>query len=292
MSVPIDASRLDHAYQTALAALLAERTSRRLLGRRIVHLRLVHRHRRQRPGSRPEGDRRHGSFMPLIDGGVALARVPSEHRRRMGRYGQEFQQHLDHDALSRRVPSHLRPPTDTPMNLPRPSMAGGTLRQDAGRIGRGRPRSLRQGSHFLGADSDDERPGRAGRVEGSAVAAVRVGVLSAVVVIASCVYPVVSYALPALIAIGQAVYHHRPPWNPLARLVRRMAIDKSLRVLQAIQPSSGGYLEAAPLTSFVTMGLASIGLADHPVVGKAVEFLVNRCGRTAAGRLTRTWRRG
>ena len=27
--------------------------------------------------------------------------------------------------------------------------------------------------------------------------------------------PVVSYALPALIAIGQAVYHHRPPWNPL-----------------------------------------------------------------------------
>ena len=26
--------------------------------------------------------------------------------------------------------------------------------------------------------------------------------------------PVVSYALPALIAIGQAVYHHRPPRNP------------------------------------------------------------------------------
>src|SRR5262249_6908754 len=27
--------------------------------------------------------------------------------------------------------------------------------------------------------------------------------------------PVVSYALPALIAIGQAVYHHRPPRNPI-----------------------------------------------------------------------------
>ncbi len=87
--------------------------------------------------------------------------------------------------------------------------------------------------------------------------------------------PVVSYALPALIAIGQAVYHHQPPWNPLTRLVRRMAIDKSLRVLQTIQPSSGGFLEAAPLTSFVTMGLASIGAADHPVVSKCVEFLVN-----------------
>ena len=30
--------------------------------------------------------------------------------------------------------------------------------------------------------------------------------------------PVVSYALPALIAVGQAVYHHRPPRNPLTWL--------------------------------------------------------------------------
>lgn len=86
--------------------------------------------------------------------------------------------------------------------------------------------------------------------------------------------PVVSYALPALIAIGQAVHHHRPPWNPLTRLIRRMAIGKSLRVLQKIQPTSGGYLEATPLTSFVTMALASIGRADNPVVGKGVEFLI------------------
>jgi squalene-hopene/tetraprenyl-beta-curcumene cyclase len=86
--------------------------------------------------------------------------------------------------------------------------------------------------------------------------------------------PVVSYALPALIAIGQAVYHHRPPRNPLTRLVRRAAIEKSLRVLQAIQPTSGGFLEAAPLTSFVTLGLASTGRAERPVVGKCVEFLV------------------
>ncbi len=86
--------------------------------------------------------------------------------------------------------------------------------------------------------------------------------------------PVVSYALPALIAIGQAVYHHRPPRNPLTRFVRRVAIGKSLRILQKIQPSSGGFLEAAPLTSFVTMALASIGRAEHPVVSKCVEFLV------------------
>jgi squalene-hopene/tetraprenyl-beta-curcumene cyclase len=87
--------------------------------------------------------------------------------------------------------------------------------------------------------------------------------------------PVVSYALPALIAIGQAVYHHRPPRNPVTRLLRRGVIGSSLRVLTRIQPSNGGFLEAAPLTAFVTMGLASSGKAGHPVVQKAVEFLVN-----------------
>src|SRR5207302_6512085 len=86
--------------------------------------------------------------------------------------------------------------------------------------------------------------------------------------------PVVSYALPALIAIGQAVYRHRPPWNPLTWLIRRLAIRRSLRVLKAIQPASGGFLEAIPLTSFVTLSLASIGQADHPVAKKGIEFLV------------------
>jgi squalene-hopene/tetraprenyl-beta-curcumene cyclase len=86
--------------------------------------------------------------------------------------------------------------------------------------------------------------------------------------------PVVSYALPALIAIGQAVYHHRPPWNPMSRLVRFLARRRSLRVLRAIQPSNGGFLEAAPLTAFVTLGLASVGQAEHPVVAKCVDFLV------------------
>ena len=98
--------------------------------------------------------------------------------------------------------------------------------------------------------------------------------------------PVVSYALPALIAIGQAVYHHRPPWNPVARLVRRLAIRKSLRVLEAIQPTNGGFLEATPLTSFVTLGLASIGRAEHPVVrqGGRVPGEVGAAGRQLADR--------
>jgi squalene-hopene/tetraprenyl-beta-curcumene cyclase len=87
--------------------------------------------------------------------------------------------------------------------------------------------------------------------------------------------PVVSYALPALIAIGQAVFHHRPPWDPFRRALRLLAIRPSLRVLDSIQPPNGGFLEAAPLTGFVTMGLASTGKADHVVVQRAVSFLVN-----------------
>ena len=87
--------------------------------------------------------------------------------------------------------------------------------------------------------------------------------------------PVVSYALPALIAIGQAIHHHRRPRNPLVRGIRALARKRSLMVLERIQPSSGGFLEAVPLTSFVVMALASIGQVDHPVVRKGIEFLRN-----------------
>ncbi len=87
--------------------------------------------------------------------------------------------------------------------------------------------------------------------------------------------PVVSYAIPALVAIGQAIYFHRPPWNPVARLIRALSVKPSLRVLEKMQPASGGYLEAAPLTSFVTMALAGTGRADHPVVRNGVKYLLS-----------------
>jgi squalene-hopene/tetraprenyl-beta-curcumene cyclase len=86
---------------------------------------------------------------------------------------------------------------------------------------------------------------------------------------------VVSYALPALIAIGQCIHHHRPTWNPITRVLRALSRKRSLRVLERIQPSSGGFLEATPLTSFVTLSLAACGLAEHPVAKNGVRFLVN-----------------
>jgi squalene-hopene/tetraprenyl-beta-curcumene cyclase len=85
---------------------------------------------------------------------------------------------------------------------------------------------------------------------------------------------VVSYALPALIAIGQAIRRHRPPRNPFTRLFRWMTGNSTLRLLEKIQPASGGFLEATPLTSFVTMSLAGSGFADLAVTRKGMEFLV------------------
>jgi squalene-hopene/tetraprenyl-beta-curcumene cyclase len=86
--------------------------------------------------------------------------------------------------------------------------------------------------------------------------------------------PVVSYALPALVAIGQARHHHLPSRNPLARFARNLTRNGTLEVLTAIQPSNGGFLEATPLTSFVTMSLAGSGQVNHPVTQKGIAFLL------------------
>jgi squalene-hopene/tetraprenyl-beta-curcumene cyclase len=84
--------------------------------------------------------------------------------------------------------------------------------------------------------------------------------------------PVVSYALPALIAIGQTIHHHRRSiWKGAG--FRDLFRGPTLRVLTAIQPENGGFLEATPLTSFVTMSLASMELAGHVVARKGAEFL-------------------
>jgi len=86
--------------------------------------------------------------------------------------------------------------------------------------------------------------------------------------------PVVSYALPALVAIGQLRHYHRKPRNPITWLARGLSARRSLRVLEQMQPASGGFLEATPLTSFVVMSLAAIGHAEHPVVRRGAEFLM------------------
>ncbi len=85
---------------------------------------------------------------------------------------------------------------------------------------------------------------------------------------------VVSYALPALIAIGFVRHVMRPSRNPISRLVRQMVVPRALRIAERMQPENGGYEEATPLTGFVTMSLASAGANDCLVVRRAADFLV------------------
>jgi squalene-hopene/tetraprenyl-beta-curcumene cyclase len=87
--------------------------------------------------------------------------------------------------------------------------------------------------------------------------------------------PVVSYAIPALVAIGQARHFHGRRAFPLLRWVRAASIRRTMNVLSRMQPESGGYLEATPLTSFVVMSLAVTGRADHCVTSDGLRFLTD-----------------
>lgn len=87
--------------------------------------------------------------------------------------------------------------------------------------------------------------------------------------------PVVSYALPALIAVGYVRHFHAPSANPFTRAVRSLAAERALRVLDSVQPPSGGFLEAIPLTSFVVMSLVASGRAEERVAKRGLEFIVN-----------------
>lgn len=82
--------------------------------------------------------------------------------------------------------------------------------------------------------------------------------------------PVVSYAIPALIAVGILQNRRRRTW--LSSLRERL-VPKALRVLTTLQPADGGFLEAAPLTAFVSMCLAEAGLQDHTVTVRCAQFL-------------------
>ena len=83
--------------------------------------------------------------------------------------------------------------------------------------------------------------------------------------------PVVSYAIPALIAIGICQMHHK---GGLFKPLRHLFVPKAMRVLLRMQPSDGGFLEAAPLTAFVSMCLAEGGFREHEVTQRCAQFLI------------------
>lgn len=84
---------------------------------------------------------------------------------------------------------------------------------------------------------------------------------------------VVSYAIPALIAVGIAIFRFKKRKNPLMRMIRNSSVKKSLALLRNIQPESGGYLEAIPLTAFVCICLIESGYRDLEIVTDGINFL-------------------
>ena len=87
--------------------------------------------------------------------------------------------------------------------------------------------------------------------------------------------PVVSYAMPALVAVGQVRHHYAPSRNSLARAVRNRLRERTLAGVRSMQPSSGGFLEAVPLTSFVVACLSGVGRREHPIVRDGIRFILD-----------------
>ncbi|MDH6358471.1 prenyltransferase/squalene oxidase repeat-containing protein [Parabacteroides sp. PF5-9] len=85
--------------------------------------------------------------------------------------------------------------------------------------------------------------------------------------------PVVSYAIPALIAVG--ILRYRKGKKNLFSPLRESFIPKSLKVLEKLQPDNGGFLEAAPLTAFVAMCMTGAGYREHIATQRAAGFLTN-----------------
>lgn len=81
-------------------------------------------------------------------------------------------------------------------------------------------------------------------------------------------------SLPVLIAIGRVRHHHLRAGGPLRRMVRAMLGPRTMSVLKKIQPNSGGFMESPLHTARVTMGLAGMGMGEHPVAQRGAEFLV------------------
>ncbi|MBN1821113.1 MAG: hypothetical protein JW833_10360, partial [Prolixibacteraceae bacterium] len=78
---------------------------------------------------------------------------------------------------------------------------------------------------------------------------------------------VVSYAIPALVAVGIVIFKKKKS-GIFWRVVRKFSIPRAMKILQRMLPMSGGFLEAIPLTAFVCLSLISSGFKETEVVEK------------------------
>jgi hypothetical protein len=85
---------------------------------------------------------------------------------------------------------------------------------------------------------------------------------------------VVSYAIPALAAVGIVIFRHKKS-GLIRRVIRHFSIPVALNKLRRMLPESGGYLEAIPLTAFVALSLIRSGYGQTEIARKGISFLEN-----------------
>lgn len=83
---------------------------------------------------------------------------------------------------------------------------------------------------------------------------------------------VVSYAIPALIAVGILIYKKKKGGFFL-NAVRRYSEGKAINLLNKMLPESGGYLEAIPLTAFVVLSMVNAGYGESEIVSRGISFI-------------------
>lgn len=84
--------------------------------------------------------------------------------------------------------------------------------------------------------------------------------------------PVVSYAIPALVCVGLV---RAFKVGGLSKISARVFAGKLLKKIEVMQPSSGGFLEAVPLTAFCAICLSESGLEDSGVFSRAINFILS-----------------
>jgi len=87
---------------------------------------------------------------------------------------------------------------------------------------------------------------------------------------------VVSYAIPALVAVGIYTFKKKNRSSFIVKVIRNRSIEPAIIKLSGLVPESGGFLEAIPLTAFVNMCLISCGYSDNSIVEKGIRFLYNQ----------------
>lgn len=91
----------------------------------------------------------------------------------------------------------------------------------------------------------------------------------------SCNPPAASWAMPLLLAAGQARHHNLASGCFAMRLLREILRNTALHRLAAIQAEDGNFQASPFLTALTTVGLLAAGYGRHAATEKGIRYLVS-----------------